>query len=88
MGSTAASLISGKGQRGDREQSAEEDEDDGAANMDVALTAHTEEEKIREKFHRSVLVDALDKDQYSRYEAWRSAKLSDSTVRRVSALPI
>ena len=87
VGSTAASLISGKGQRGDQEQSPEEEDDDGAANMDVALTAHTEEEKIREKFHRSVLVDALDKDQYSRYEAWRSAKLSDSTVRRVGLSP-
>ena len=80
-GSTAASLISG---RGPREPSEDVDEDDGAANMDVVGSTRTEEEKQREKFHRSVLVDALDKEQYARYEAWRSAKLSDSTVRRVS----
>ena len=83
-GSTAVSLISGRGQR---EPSEDVEEDDGAENMGVATTTHTEEEKMREKFHRSVLVDALDKDQYQRYEAWRSAKLSDSTVRRVSTYP-
>jgi len=86
--STAVSIVSaGRNQRdGTRGASPEEDEDEGGEAMDVKLVARTNEEKEKEKYYRSLLVDALDPDQYARYERWRSSKLADPVVRRVSAL--
>lgn len=86
--STAVSIVSaGRTQRdGTRGASPEEDEDEGGEAMDVELVARTNEEKEKEKYYRSLLVDALDPDQYARYERWRSSKLADPVVRRVSAL--
>ncbi len=81
-GSAAVSLMSG---RGGKQQEEEEEDDDAEGNMDVAHTTHTEEDKRRDKYHRSLLVEEFDPDQYLRYETYRSSKLSDSTTRRVSA---
>lgn len=83
--STAVSMVSGRAARGGtRGASPEEDEDEGGMDMDVATVARTNEEKEKEKYYRSLLVGALDPDQYARYERWRSSKLADSVVRRVS----
>jgi transcription initiation factor TFIID subunit 11 len=84
--STAVSAVSGKNRRTSisRGQSPDEEDDEQAENMGVALVARTNEEKEKEKYYRSMLVNALDPDQYLRYERWRSSKLSDNIVRRVS----
>lgn len=82
--SNAVSLVSGGNQRdGTRGVSPDED-DDEAGTLDVALVSRTNEEKEKEKYYRALLVDTLDPDQYSRYERWRSSKLADAVVRRVS----
>lgn len=70
--------------RGSRGISLEEDEEDEDGNTAVATVARTQEEKQKEIEHRALLVNAFDAKQFSRYEAWRSSKLSDAVVRRVS----
>ncbi|RFU30729.1 hypothetical protein B7463_g5601, partial [Scytalidium lignicola] len=60
-----------------------DDEDEGGEGMTVEVTAGTLEEKQKEIEHRAMLVNAFDPEQFSRYEAWRSSKLSDAIVRRI-----
>lgn len=64
---------------------AEEEEDDAAANEVMAMeqAARTQDQKREEARLRAMLVEALDKDQYLRYENWRAARLPDSVIRRV-----
>jgi transcription initiation factor TFIID subunit 11 len=84
--STAASVVSAGGRGATQGPDAEEeddDDDDVAEKMGVAKAARTNEEKEKEKYYRATLVNALDPDQYARYERWRSSKLSDSVVRRL-----
>lgn len=61
-----------------------EDDDEGGEGMTVEIAAGTLEEKQKEIEHRAMLVNAFDQEQFSRYEAWRSSKLTDAIVRRVS----
>ena len=87
MGGKAKSAISGASGRGKRKQSvvsADEDEE-GGEEMAVEMAAGTQEERQKEIEHRAMLVRALDDDQMKRYEAWRSVKLPDATVRRVGS---
>lgn len=70
-----------KGRKADEE---EDDEDEGVDNMAVTTVARTNEEKEKEKQHRALLVSAFDDAQFSRYEVWRSSRLPDAVVRRVS----
>ena len=83
-GSAAVSLVGGRGQKQGQEE--EEDDDDDGAGMQVEATSRTEEQKRAERYNRSLLVEALDPEQFARYERWRSSKLGDSVVRRVSHL--
>lgn len=64
----------------------DEEEEDGGEEMALNVDAASKEEKAKEERRRQVLVRAFEKngDQFSRYEAWRSSKLGDATVRRVS----
>lgn len=79
---TVVSGMSGKG-RASRALSMDDDDDLGDS-TEVAVVARTKEEKEKEKQHRAMLVEAFDLAQFSRYECWRSARLSDPIVRRVS----
>lgn len=63
----------------------EEEEEDGGEEMALNVDAASKEEKAKEERRRQVLVRAFEKngEQFSRYEAWRSSKLGDATVRRI-----
>ena len=78
------SMVSGGRQREGTRGVSPEDDDDEVGTLDVALVSRTNEEKEKEKYYRALLVGALDPDQYARYERWRSSKLADAVVRRVS----
>jgi transcription initiation factor TFIID subunit 11 len=78
-GARAKSAISGEGGRG---VSVEEEEDDGDHTA-LATVANTNEETQKEKTKLALLTQSFDEDQWKRYEAWRSSKLSDAVVRRV-----
>lgn len=80
---TAVSSTSGKGRRKASRDASADEEDEGGEEMAITMVARTQEEKQKEIEHRAMLVNAFDPDQFSRYEAWRSSKLSDSVVRRV-----
>jgi transcription initiation factor TFIID subunit 11 len=83
--SRAKSAISGEGGRG---VSVEEEEDDGDQTA-LATVANTNEETQKEKTKLALLTQSFDEDQWKRYEAWRSSKLSDAVVRRVCyAIPL
>jgi transcription initiation factor TFIID subunit 11 len=60
------------------------DEDEGGEEMAVQMAERTQEERQKDIEQRAMLVRCLDEDQFSRYEAWRSSRLSDAVVRRVS----
>jgi transcription initiation factor TFIID subunit 11 len=81
-----AKSTEGKGKRrASRDQTAEEeDEGPDGEEMAVEMVARTQEERQKEIEHRAMLVRSFDENQFARYEAWRSSKLSDSVVRRVS----
>jgi transcription initiation factor TFIID subunit 11 len=79
VGARAKSAISGEGGRG---VSVEEEEDDGDQTA-LATVANTNEETQKEKTKLALLTQSFDEDQWKRYEAWRSSKLSDAVVRRV-----
>ncbi|KAH8805745.1 hTAFII28-like protein conserved region-domain-containing protein [Xylogone sp. PMI_703] len=81
---TAVSGTSGGRGRPRRPSKGEsDDEDEGGEGMTVEIAAGTLEEKQKEIEHRAMLVNAFDPEQFSRYEAWRSSKLSDAIVRRI-----
>jgi transcription initiation factor TFIID subunit 11 len=83
VGGPAKSAVSGDGKRRTaREESAEEDEE-GPEEFPVEAAANRKEERLKEDKRRKLLTKAFDSDQFARYEAWRSSKLSDSVVRRV-----
>lgn len=65
----------------------DEDEELGGEEMSLNINAASKEERAKEERKKQVLVRAFEGngDQFSRYEAWRSSKLSDATVRRVSS---
>lgn len=89
VGEKAKSAVSGTSGRGRRRASREasaEDEDEEGGETAVAMVARTDEEKRKENEHKAMLLNALDPDQFLRYEAWRASKLPDSTVRRVCLL--
>ncbi|KAK5993782.1 Transcription initiation factor TFIID subunit 11 [Cladobotryum mycophilum] len=80
VGGKAATTVSGQG--GDKEL--EDDDDDEKAEMALEdVVARTQEQKQEEIRLRAMLVEAFDSEQYSRYELWRAAKLSDAVVKRV-----
>ncbi|PSS23370.1 hypothetical protein M430DRAFT_97306 [Amorphotheca resinae ATCC 22711] len=86
VGEKAKSAVSGTSGRGRRRASREasaEDEDEEGGETAVAMVARTDEEKRKENEHKAMLLNALDPDQFLRYEAWRASKLPDSTVRRI-----
>jgi transcription initiation factor TFIID subunit 11 len=60
----------------------EEEEDDGDQTA-LAMIANTNEETQKEKTRLALLTQSFDDEQWKRYEAWRSSKLSDAVVRRV-----
>ncbi|KAH7323878.1 hTAFII28-like protein conserved region-domain-containing protein [Rhexocercosporidium sp. MPI-PUGE-AT-0058] len=86
-GVRAKSVVSngGKGKRrASRDQTAEEEEEEDAGDMmamDVAAASN--EDKAKEDKRRHILTQAFTPDQFARYEAWRSSKLSDAVVRRI-----
>jgi transcription initiation factor TFIID subunit 11 len=84
-GGKAATSVSGHGGDKDKDgQAGDEDEDDENGEMAVEqVGARTEEQKQEEIRLRAMLVEAFDSEQYSRYELWRAAKLSDAVVKRV-----
>jgi transcription initiation factor TFIID subunit 11 len=86
VGGKAKSAVSGTSGGRKRKQSiaSADEEDGGGEEMAVEMAARTQEERDKETQHRAMLVNSLDEMQMKRYEAWRSAKLPDATVRRVS----
>jgi transcription initiation factor TFIID subunit 11 len=85
---SAVSGTSGSRKRKHSIASADDEEEEGGEEMAVELDARSAEEKQKEVEHRAMLVNALDPEQMERYTAWRSSKLSDATVRRVSCLSL
>jgi len=90
VGGRAKSTVSGnsargkRGRRNSRQESVEEDEEEaGAGSMALSTVARTNEERQREAHTRAMLTRQFDEEQGIRFAAWRSAKLSDATVRRV-----
>ncbi|KAG0646573.1 Transcription initiation factor TFIID subunit 11 [Hyphodiscus hymeniophilus] len=85
IGGKAKSAVSGASGSRKRKQSvaSADEEDEGGEEMAVEMVARTQEERQKEIEHRAMLVRALDDDQMQRYEAWRSVKLPDATVRRI-----
>ncbi len=83
----AKSTVSAEGRarrRASRDQTAaSEEEDEGGEVMAVNMAQSSKEEKAKEERRRHMLTRAFDEDQWSRFEAWRSSKLSDAVVRRV-----
>lgn len=75
---------SSKGKRGaSRDEEVEEEEEGGGDDMAVQMAAGTLEEKKKEMEHRALLTSVLDPEQFARFEAWRSSRLSDAVVRRI-----
>jgi transcription initiation factor TFIID subunit 11 len=83
---SAVSGNSGRGgarkRRKSRDESVEEEEG-GGEDLALETVQRTEEEKQKEIEQRAMLTEQFDADQWERYTAWRSAKLSDAVVRRV-----
>ena len=75
----------GRGRR-TRDQSTEDEDptDPYALDMNTRMVMESAEEKLKASKDRAMLVRKMDPEQTMRYEAWRSSKLSDATVRRVS----
>ena len=88
LGGNAKSAVSGTSGGRKRKQSiaSVDEEEEGGEEMAVEMVARSEEEKQKEVAHRNMLVNALDPDQFERYSAWRSSKLSEAVTRRVSCL--
>lgn len=71
-------------QEASRGASVDDEEEEGGEDMALAVVQRTKEMQRKENHDRAMLVGALDGPQMARYEIWRSSKLSDSVVRRVS----
>lgn len=86
MGGKAKSAVSGTSGGKKRKASvvsADEDEDDEDMANAVEMVVRTDEEREKEQERRHMLVSNLTPEQFERYEAWRSAKLSEATTRRI-----
>lgn len=92
VGGTAKSAVSGTSGRGagkgkkikSRGESVDpEEEEEGGDGLALETVARTQEEKQKEVQQRAMLTEQFDEDQWLRYGAWRSAKLSESVVRRI-----
>lgn len=86
MAKSAVSGVSGGHKRKHSILSGDEEDEEGSEDMAVEMAAHTDAERQKEHENKAMLIQAMDSEQFQRYEAWRSAKLSDSVVRRVSSL--
>lgn len=83
-GGTPAPGEGGRGRRGGtRDHTEDVEEEDAGAELAVNSTENTREEKLKEERRRHLLTQVFDQEQWARYEAWRSSKLTDATVRRV-----
>ncbi|RKF61891.1 putative transcription initiation factor tfiid subunit 11 [Erysiphe neolycopersici] len=58
------------------------DEEEEEMNQELAVNAteNSKEERLKEERRRHLLTRAFNKEQWQRYEAWRSSKLSDSVI--------
>jgi transcription initiation factor TFIID subunit 11 len=84
---SAASDPAGKnGKRRASNASLEEEEDGGDETTAIQMTSETIEQKAREKEHQALLIRGFDVDQAERYAVYRSSRLSDAIVRRVSCI--
>ncbi|RKF80239.1 putative transcription initiation factor tfiid subunit 11 [Golovinomyces cichoracearum] len=61
----------------------EEEEDEVDQELAINTTENPREERVKEERRRHLLTRAFNPEQWQRYEAWRSSKLSDSVVRRI-----
>ncbi|KHJ33175.1 putative transcription initiation factor tfiid subunit 11 [Erysiphe necator] len=61
----------------------EEEEEESSQELGGNSTETSKEERLKEERRRHLLTRAFNKEQWQRYEAWRSSKLSDSVVRRI-----
>lgn len=61
------------------------DDEEEELNQELAVNTNEnfKEERVKEERRRHLLTRAFNKEQWQRYEAWRSSKLSDSVVRRI-----
>jgi len=88
-GTRAKSVVSNGGRakrRASRDLTAEEeDEDEGGDNITMDMAAASHEDKAKEDKRRHILTQSFTPEQFARYEAWRSSKLADAVVRRVSS---
>jgi transcription initiation factor TFIID subunit 11 len=82
-GGKALTVVSGRSGTGGKRALSPDDEDDIGDGTEVAVVTRTKEEKEKEKQHRAMLVENFDPQQFSRYECWRSSRLSDQVVRRL-----
>jgi transcription initiation factor TFIID subunit 11 len=72
--------------RASRDKSAEESDEDVGGEETRLLRAKDDKKEDNRK--RAMLTQHFDNDQFQRFEAWRSSKLSDATVRRVCQVSI
>ncbi|RDW95071.1 histone-fold containing protein [Coleophoma crateriformis] len=87
VGGPAPSAVSGTSGRGGRKRRASEvsgdEEDDVNDEHAIDVSAKSQEEKQKEMENRSLLVKEFNPHQFARYEAWRAARLQDSSVRKL-----
>lgn len=74
----------GRAREASRGESVEEED---VVSGGMAVMESSGKSEAKEKEDRTMLVEAFSEDQMARYEVWRSAKLSDGVVRRVSCFP-
>lgn len=79
--SATAANEGAKGRRASRDKTAEESEEDVGGEETRLLRAKDDKKEDNKK--RAMLTQHFDSDQFQRFEAWRSSKLSDATVRRL-----
>jgi transcription initiation factor TFIID subunit 11 len=72
---------------GSRDQTVDED-DDGGEETTAQASGERKEERKNQESRRRVIAEMFDPVQFERYAAWRSSKLADSVVRRVSGFCI
>ncbi|CCU79168.1 unnamed protein product [Blumeria hordei] len=65
------------------DQSFEDEEEEVGQELAINAIESTKEERLKEERRRHLLTRAFNQEQWQRYEAWRSSKLSDSVVRRI-----
>ncbi|KAI1006802.1 hypothetical protein K3495_g1420 [Podosphaera aphanis] len=69
--------------KGNNEQNLEEEDEDTSQELVVKPSESSKDDRVKEERRRHLLTRAFNPEQWQRYEAWRSSKLSDSVVRRV-----